>query len=403
VVAAGIIAQQLVSAARGKGRDEQIQIAVAIVIPRGGRPVRSQSKGRNADTGEAAVLVVAIQRSAAGGRQVHIEEAIVVEIRPNVGQRHVGVRRQRTLGYLDHLPSVVAEQLGRQAAERGAPVGNKEIEIAVVVVVDPVDALPVARHDGVGAGGNALQGGRSGFLQQILVEEVAAQHSACGSRADEQVHVAVVIEVAPGAVRIGREAGHGIAGGHAGEGVIGRAVVQKQQVVQRRISGEARRMRHEQVQVAVVVDVHPGRRPGADILAFQSSRRDGGEFAAVVSEYRGSARCVQVRIAVVVVVAPGDSDHWHGAGKHGGRGLREVAVSIVAEQPALLASGRTARQEQVEIAVTVEVDPRHAGGAVSRGGDPRGSRLGEANGAGALRQAPGGGVPSQNQTDCCAV
>ena len=145
--------------------------------------------------------------------------------------------------------------------------------------------------------------------------------------------------------------------------------------------GVAVLVRHEQIEIAVAVDVEPDRADGLARIADARLDGDVGEAAAVVAKQ--PVRLVakgheEIEVAVVVVVDPRDLTRDAGqVHAERGRDVGEVtAVAVVAIELV----GRAAHEADVEIevAVAVEVAPRRGAGLDVVGQADRGRDILEA-------------------------
>src|ERR1035441_4939525 len=122
--------------------------------------------------------------------------------------------------------------------------------------------------------------------------------------------------------------------------VIGRSLEQTERLV---AIGPLQVVQHEEVQEAVIVDVHPGSGNGPQRAEFRVAalvqsrfRRDIGGRAVAVVVIQGvavNARDKQVGVAIVVVIAGGNADVKAGTGQPGGIGnIGKDAFAVVSEQ-----------------------------------------------------------------------
>ncbi len=281
-------------------------------------------------------------RGEAGRDQVEV--TVAVEVAP-VGTGKEGADEQ---GGRREGAAVVAQE-GRRAGTQGRPAADEQkVGVAVVVVVAP----------GAGAGQEALQLRVLHFEASVHVpvEEGPAFQDRGGEAGtgQQQVEAAVAVVVRR-ADR--REAQGGQVGARVGE----RTAVVVQEPCLEAVGPEAG---CDEVEAAVAVDVAPGQ--AAQGQGGQAGVGDGRQGAAVVAE-QGRHRCFggrepgqgQVKVAVVVVVAPGQAATQDRGQAGVGDGRQGAAVVAIEEGGGLV--GRfhraAARDRQVEVAVAVIVGP----------------------------------------------
>ncbi len=239
----------------------QIEIAVAVVVPGGDSVVRSCRRGDRARQvlRERAVAVVRVE--IAGGRAVvrhdAIQVRIVIEVPPEAREAGGGAAHDRPdlrFGHLHERAAVVAIQMIRQ---RRVVVGEIPVQVAVVVVVDPVPDLAVHEIGGDRRGGDALESPRA-VLHQHIAEEIVGRELLDFPAADEEVDVAVQVVVRPGRDGVCVQGVRDHGGVDVGERAV--AVVHEQTigVID---AAESVRGRDHQIDERVVVDVPEGRPP----------------------------------------------------------------------------------------------------------------------------------------------
>jgi hypothetical protein len=135
------------------------------------------------------------------------------------------------------------------------------------------------------------------------------------------------------------------------------------------------RVRHEEVEVAVLVEVGPGAVLGVGAGRHGDSRQDALVVAAAeVLEERVvlavPAHDEQVVVAVVVPVAPRAAVSAETVQGEGAREILHERPGVVPVDDVVLAEGSAPRDVEIEVAVVVEVDP--ARGPVASGARDRG-------------------------------
>ncbi len=264
--------------------DQQVDVAVRVVVGPGGGvevepvDVRSVDQGR----GDVRVAVVAVDaqhgvvglvglQDVAGDQQVEI--AVGVGVAP-VGEAPLDPDVEQVAAGED--PAVVAVALDEAGLGVGIDVDQEEVEIAVLVVVGP-GALRVGGR--VERGGGVGEQPAAGAVRAVVAHQVGRvlEQVEVEDRRDQQVEVAVVVGVGPGerAQVVGVVVGRVLVVAGEGEGERRElpAVVAEDP---RRAFGADR-----EVVVAVAVEVAPGEVGGAGEQAVEGDRL-GGELPPAV-------------------------------------------------------------------------------------------------------------------------
>ena len=291
---------------------KEIDVAVAVVVGpdrAGTEPIRTgvAHAGRRRHVLEAVAAVVAIEGIGTDVGQIEIQVAVVVIIRPGtlLTYFHIG-HTERTKDFGDGA-AVVAQQGVFLLA-----VDEEQIQVAVVVIVHPVDVVGVAFVVENRRLNDAGKGGIAGVVQVEFVFEVISPQI--------DIQITVVVVIPPGhrgfaAALLGIDA-QGIAAHFCkNAGLVFQQVVL---VI---------KIRHIEIQIAVVVVVCPGRGRaiapiGQKMLLAQVSRiRHIGKIALALVAPQGIDRQglelstpvgdVDIEIPVAVVVAPGQIGAAH--------------------------------------------------------------------------------------------
>ena len=379
---------------RGAGAGHQ-QLERAIAVEVGGHRAAAARPGGAVAEGnrrmEAAVAVagedpVAVAVGAAGVEQDQVEVAVEVE----VAQEGAGGAAEGVQGRGEARVRLVGPALPLQQQQRRVGAAQEQQVLAAVLVEVAADqAVAVA---GAGQGREAVAG------VAVAADAVVEEDLVVGAVVEEQqVEVAVVVEVGEG-----HRQGGPVAAVDAGSGrdveEAAVAVVAPQGVGGAAPGSVGRpEARHGEVEVAVVVGVGPGGADAGPVAAGDAAGGgDVGEGAAAVVAVEpvgtGPAQ-EQVGVAVLVVVAEEGADGApavDAAVGHGG----EVAPLVEIERAAAAFAG--GREEQVEVAVAVDVGHRGAGTEGRRAGaggaaGPAGLTGGAAVEPGQRRPVPEGG------------
>ncbi len=143
-------------------------------------------------------------------------------------------------------------------------VGDKEIEVAVIVVVAPGAAARIA---------SALHGRSRGDLAECSIAMVAVkQIIAAQANRDEQIQVAVVVVIAPDRPFRVAIVCRNRPSGYAREGAVAVVMIQ---IIERRA-----KVAHEQVQEPIVIVIGPGAARGIAMIRHDRPVRDRGELCA---------------------------------------------------------------------------------------------------------------------------
>ena len=256
----------------------------------------------------------------------------------------------------------------------GVGAGEEQVDEPVVVEI-PHGGAPcelvgartgVSRHVGVGA--------VPVVEEQGVRPEAAEELPGPPVVGEEQVDVAVVVDVAGGPPHPGPDVGQPGLGMHVGEGVVAVVAPQGDRLRAAEAGGE-------QVGPAVAVEVAEQPEDVAVRLVDSRKGADVGEGAVAVVEEQAAplggdlaAAYVEVEQAVPVDVSPGGPDHGAQSGDAGSRGdVGEGPVPPVVVEPGRGGAAGTAAagpgDEEVLKAVVVDV-PRHRGAAAAAVGDP---------------------------------
>ncbi len=338
-----------IDARQAVARDQDIEVAVVVVVAPRGLAIRDiRQAARLGGEGVAALILIKRRERcparAAAGEQ-HVQVTVVVPVAP----RDAGVVAARELAAADigeGAAAVVAIDAGDRLG--GATAGRtrvQDVEVTVAVVVAP-------RHTA------RVHAGETGDLGEGAGAVVAinAGHARVGGAVgtgDQQVEVTVVVVIAP---RRAAEAQVGHCGGDLGERSV--AVVTIERGI---LPAAADPAGQQQIEVTVIVVVAPY---CCALVGCSQTDAAVHEDAAVVAV--NAARTVvagvdpddhQIEVAIVVVVAPGD----------GALGNAGEARGDVDQHPAVVAvdlgvGGRGGRagpadENEVQVAVVVIVPP----------------------------------------------
>ncbi len=239
--------------------------------------------------------------------------------------------------------------------EQPRPFRLRQEEIDAAVLVD------VARGRAHGAGTSREAGG-AGHVTERAVAQVPIEPRQFAACEDEQIDVAAIVEV----------------GGHDGvndavdrDGRLGRDVAEPPIPVvapERRGRGAGQFGRHEQVEVAVVVGIEPGRRQRSPVKRVEAARGryvDEPVGGVAKQPHAGRPQDRDIRAAVVVEVA----DKRTGSRRRGN--LRRQQRGRVHQSGVVIAMKADARPtgfDQVEVEVAIDIRERHRSGFVASAG-----------------------------------
>ena len=363
VSVAGVVA---VEGARGeRSVREKVDVAVVVIVDRTAASPAAQLGGNGGvdPRGEGTVAVVLVESSLPSGAVVpheDIQVAVIVEVSPGRGERHVDVRsglsrdlEKASIGLL------LVEPIGH-AAEGAAPVGQIGVQITVVVVVDPVPELAVLLVASDRSVEDADEGGVARLGEFVAIEVVRLQRAVGGTAAHEEIEVAVIVVVRPRTHGVAVQSHHDGPVEDLGEGVARRTVVQEQLIGEGGSAGnESSRMNDHEVDVAVVVVVTPGAGPApvggpsADVAGRDAREYLGTVVAVEVGRLTGDEA---VEIAVVVVVRP--TRPGHGKRARGDLPLADPRTVEAREgSPAIVAVEQRLIEKEVLVSVVIEVGP----------------------------------------------
>ena len=283
------------------------------------------------DVGELPASVVAIERVGPVVRDKEVEIAVVVVVGharpdPAVDERTPAAVHPQLLRDIGEASAVVAEE----PVQVAILVGDKRVEVAIAVHVEPRHAHRLPRIGQPDLRG--YLGVRATVVAEHRIRAIAERH--------EEVGVAVVVVVEERRLAGRAELIDPEAAADVDERLP--AVIAVHPV------GDARRARvsHEQVGIAVIVVVTPGR--DADLVAFRQPDlgRDVDERAGVIpieAAQLAAESHEQVEVAIAVVVGPRvrlPALHFKQRRLHGFEELLDVEATVGAHRIGHRASGR---------------------------------------------------------------
>ena len=232
-------------------------------------------------TGKGSIAVIVIESigssSLIGNEAINI--AVVVKILPNVPKRDIGIGCDGARCNSGKGSAVVAIKAVAESTRVADIVGRIHIQIAVVVVIDPIDILTISRFNGKIIR-HRFKDCRSGFCQQISIKIVLGNRAVCRTARDKEINVSILIIVKPRRYRKRSVLGNHCTGIDSTEGAV--AIVVKQEIGCGNVI-ECKRSRKNQINEAVIIIVAP--RGGPCIVngaLSDGARRNSGKLTLII-------------------------------------------------------------------------------------------------------------------------
>ena len=348
-------------------RHQQIERAVVVIITpqrltgKGiGLPQVDLLEGRSAS---AALVAIEITIGGIGKRAAVVEQieiAIVVNVTPTHAPRlatNQGRRRVKE-------PAIIAVEIApplRTATVELAIHG--QIKVTITVIITPGDpAEGKAGQPGTNIGKVPLCGGGTEAIIAIDRGHIDAGVDQLAAN-QRQIEVAIVVIVSPGRIAV-KATGEGSYDQGKSMATIRRPVIAVEQSPRYAV----RHAGEQQVKIAIIVIVTPGRRAYTQCRetkrqVSEAPRGRGGTIWSVIAIERGPPVAIdlpakeQIGVAVAVIITPGQVTVTQRGQTDGGL-CHQVAPLVGIEVAVRLIVGVATSQQQIQIAINVIIDPR---------------------------------------------